>query len=194
MDDIQLIREAKEGSETALNTLFGRYGSRLLALIRLRMGPSLRRRLESQDMLQLTMLKAYERLDQFAGDGEKSMMAWLGAIARNEIRDQAKFFGRDGRDAGLDVPLEIAGSAVAEQLRTEVSRLHLVARAQMLERAIESLDDHHREVVLLRRFEELSYPEIGAHLDKSPDACRMLYVRAMAALTFRLQEVEAGAL
>jgi DNA-directed RNA polymerase specialized sigma24 family protein len=45
-------------------------------------------------------------------------------------------------------------------------------------------------VVLLRRFEELSYPEIGARLGKTSDAARMLYTRAMAALTLKLREVE----
>ena len=189
-DDIELIRNARQGCETALNELFGRYGSKLLALIRLRMGPSLRRRLESRDVLQHTMLKAYERLDQFGGKGPDSMMGWLGVIAYNEIRDQAKYFGRGARDVNRDAPLEMAGHVVVEQLRTEVSRLHLVARAQLLERAIESLDEDHREIVLMRRFEERSYPEIGAHLGKSPGACRMLYARAMAALTLQLRTIE----
>ncbi|MEM6797325.1 MAG: RNA polymerase sigma factor, partial [Acidobacteriota bacterium] len=189
--DTQLIQDAKNGSSEALNALFGRYGSKLLMLIRLRMGPSLRNRLESRDVLQQTMLKAYERLEQFGGSGQTSMMAWLGVIARNEIRDQARFFGRGGRDAARDVPLEVA-SDVADQLRTEVSRLHWMAQAQRLETAIESLDASHREVVLLRRFEELSFSEIGALLDKSPDASRMLYARAMAALTVKLRDLESS--
>ena len=190
INDIQLIREAKDGSETALNALFGRYGSKLLGLIRLRMGPSLRQRLESRDVLQQTMLKAYEHLDQFGGHGHTSMMGWLGVIARNEIRDQAKFFGRGGRDAGRDVALDVAEAVVADQLRTEVSRIHLMARARRLEKAIDSLDEPHREVILLRRFEELSYLEVGTHLGKSPDAARMLYSRAMASLTLKLREIE----
>lgn len=187
-DDFLLIHRARAGSIEATNALFARYGQKLLSLIRLRMGPSLRRRLESQDVLQHTMIKAYERLDQFQGGGETSLMAWFGAIARNEIRDQAKFFGRGGRDFGRDVPLDVAVGEIHETLRTEVSRLHLLAQARMLETAIESLDESHKEVILLRRFEELSFPQIGEHLGKSPDACRMLYSRAMASLTFRVRD------
>jgi RNA polymerase sigma-70 factor (ECF subfamily) len=189
-DDLQIIRDAKEGSGTALNALFERYGARLLLLIRLRMGPSLRKRLESRDVLQQTLLKAFQGIEQFGGEGQTTMMGWLGSIARNEIRDQARFFGRDGRDAARDVPLEAANELARKSLRTEVSRLHLVARVQRLEEAIDSLDENHREVVLLRRFEELSYPEIGARLGKTSDAARMLYTRAMAALTLKLREVE----
>ncbi|MEM9558108.1 MAG: sigma-70 family RNA polymerase sigma factor [Acidobacteriota bacterium] len=187
-DEFELIREAKRGSNVALDRLFRRYGSRLLGLIRLRMGPSLRRRLESQDVLQSTMIKAFERLEQFEGAGETSLMGWLGAIARNEIRDQAKFHGRGARDAGCDVPLEVMVGAAAEPLRSEVSRIHLHDQARRLEAAIEALEEPHREMILLRRFEELSFPQIGRLLGKSPDACRMLYGRAMAALTVRLSD------
>ena len=193
-DDLKLIHDAKRGSGAALNALFERYGSKLLVLIRLRMGPSLRRRLESRDVLQQTMLKAFQRIDQFGGQGETTMMAWLGAIARHELQDQAKFFGRGGRDAKQDVPIEAVGDVALEPLRTEISRLHLVARVQQLEQAIDALDHDHREVVLLRRFEEMSFPEIGVHLGKSPDASRMLYSRAMASLTLKLRQIEgAGA-
>ncbi|MEM1181975.1 MAG: sigma-70 family RNA polymerase sigma factor [Acidobacteriota bacterium] len=190
-DDFELLKSARSGSPEALNRLFARYGHRLLALIRLRMGPSLRRQLESQDVLQQTLLKAFKRFDQFDGDGETTLMGWFGAIARNEIRDQAKYQHRKGRDVDQMMPLDAALELV-DPVRTEVSRLQFVEDARRLESAIEALDEKHREILLLRRFEELSFPQIGRHLDKSPDACRMLYSRAMTALTIRLQRQAHG--
>lgn len=190
--ETQLIRRAKDGSSEALNVLFERYGERLLALVRLRLGPDLRRHLESRDVVQETLLKAFRGIDRFAGSGEGSLMGWLGAIARNEVRDQAKHFGRMARDAARTVPLEDAGPQVAAQLRSEVSRLDLEARARLLERALESLGEAHREVILLRRFEELTYPEIGEVMGRSPDACRVLHARAMVALTLALRELGAS--
>ena len=47
----------------------------------------------------------------------------------------------------------------------------------------------HFEVILLRKYEELTFPEIGERLGKSADACRMLYARAMTALTRKIQEI-----
>jgi DNA-directed RNA polymerase specialized sigma24 family protein len=41
-------------------------------------------------------------------------------------------------------------------------------------------------VILLRSFEELSFPQIAAILGKSEDACRMQFARAMTALTLAL--------
>ena len=60
--------------------------------------------------------------------------------------------------------------------------------ALQLERALEALSPAHREIILLRKFEELSFAEIGGRLGKSEDACRMLLARAMTALTLKLSE------
>ena len=59
-------------------------------------------------------------------------------------------------------------------------------RADDLEAAIDSLSDAHRQIILLRKFEELSFKDIGERLGKSEDACRMLFARAMTALTLTL--------
>jgi RNA polymerase sigma-70 factor (ECF subfamily) len=186
----RLIRKARRGSSDALNAVFESYGERLLALIRLRLGPSLRTKLESRDLMQQTLIKAFQHIDQFEGSGERSLMGWLGAIACNEIRNQARYFRSDGRDARQEGPIEEAASLHARQLRTEVSRIHLREQTRRLEQAMERLAESHREVLLLRRFEELTFPQIGELLGKSPDACRMLYARALAALTLEMQEQE----
>jgi RNA polymerase sigma-70 factor (ECF subfamily) len=62
-------------------------------------------------------------------------------------------------------------------------------RAAQLEAAIESLPSPYQEVILLRKFEELSFADIGRRLGKSEDACRMLLARAMTALTLKLSEI-----
>ena len=60
------------------------------------------------------------------------------------------------------------------------------AQASQLEAALGSLSDAHRQIILLRKFEELSFAEIASRLGKSEDACRMLLARAMTALTLKL--------
>ena len=46
-----------------------------------------------------------------------------------------------------------------------------------------------REAIVLRKLEELSFREIGERLGRSEDASRMLFGRAMAALTLALPEI-----
>ncbi len=185
----RIFEQARQGSRAAINAIFERYGDRLHALIRLRLGPHLRRRLESRDILQVTLLKAFKGLDRFKGSGSRSLMAWLGAIAHDQICDQADFYGRQKRDARRDRTLDERVDLIARQVHTEASRLQLKVDTERLERALDQLGEAQREIILLRHFEELSFPEIGERLGKSPDACRMQLARAMTALTLKLREI-----
>jgi RNA polymerase sigma-70 factor (ECF subfamily) len=178
-----LLREAREGSPEALDDLFREIGPPLLALIRMRLGPLLRRRVDSQDVLQATLLKAFTRLDQFEGSGSNTLMGWLAVIARNEVRDLADYHRRGRRDVGAEVPIEEEAARLEAEVRTLVRRLDLEEQQLRLERAIDDLKPEHREVILLRKYEDLTFEEIGRRLGRSPDACRMLLARAMTALT-----------
>ena len=51
-----LIERARAGSSDALNALYARCAGKLLPLIRLRMGPSLRSELESRDILRTAVV------------------------------------------------------------------------------------------------------------------------------------------
>jgi len=187
LDDSRLFREARLGSREAIGAVFERYGERLHALIRVRLGPQLRRRLESRDILQTTLLKAFQGIERFEGSGSTSLMAWMGTIARDEICDQADFYGRQKRDMGRDTTLDARAEALTGPIRSETSRIQLQADAERLVEALDALKEEHREVILLRNYEELGFREIGERLGKSPDACRMLLARAMTALTIRMR-------
>ncbi len=184
--DSVLFREARRGSPEAINTLFERYSGRLHLLIRARLGRRLRRRLDSRDILQSTLLKAFEQLERFEGSGSRSLMAWLGTIAVNEIRDQADFQGRQKRDAARDHTLRSHLDPVARQLHTEVSRIQIRDEIRRLEAALDRVSDVHREVILLRSFEELTFREIGERLGRTPEASRKLFARAKAALVMKM--------
>jgi RNA polymerase sigma-70 factor (ECF subfamily) len=182
-----LLREARAGSPDALDRLYTRVANRLLGFIRVKMGPSLRARLESRDILQATLLKSFERIEQFEGATGSSLVAWLARIAENEIRDRADHAHRARRDVAREVPLEPASAQVAAHVRSALSQAVLTEEAERVERALESLEPPHREVILLRKYEELGFKEIAVRMGRSEDACRMLLARAMAALTLALE-------
>jgi RNA polymerase sigma-70 factor, ECF subfamily len=183
-----LLFQARAGSADALNELYARYGQRLLSLIRLRMGRGLRPQSDSRDILQATLLKSFQHLDQFNGADGRSLMAWLARIAENEIRDQADRQGRQRRDKAKEEPLDPVNAQVVAHVRSAVTQLLVDEEMERLERAVAGLDDSYREAILLRKFEELSYAEMAGRLGRSEDACRMLVTRAMVALTVKMQE------
>ena len=182
-----LLQRARDGSSEAVDAILGQVGGRLLALIRLRLGKPLRAHLESRDILQATMLKAFQRFDQFEGAGGKSFVGWLAAIAQNEIRDQVDYHHRNKRDAALNVALE--DNQLAAHVRSQVSLIQLERDTQQLEEALERLDETYREVIILRKLEELSFAEIAQKMGRSSEACRKLLARAMTALSQTMYEL-----
>ena len=189
-----VIRAALDGARgaappdpAALDRLYARYAPRLLSYIRLKVGRRLREKLESRDILQATLLKSYQHLGGFRGDDGRALMAWLARIADREIADRVDFHGRQRREAAAEAPIE-EQPEMAAQVRSALSQAIVNERAGQLEAAIASLSDAHREIILLRKFEDLTFPEIADRLGKSEDACRMLFARAMTALTLRLSE------
>lgn len=182
-----LLREAREGSNDALGQLFELCGDKLLALIRIRLGPSLRREVESGDILQQTLLKAFQRIDQFEGADRDTLMGWLATIAWNEIRDQADYYQRLRRDARLRATWTSGFDPVARELHGEVSLLVLQEESRQLVAALDRIEEDHREVIALRRFLDLSFTEVGERMDRSAEAARKLFARAMAALTLEVR-------
>jgi RNA polymerase sigma-70 factor (ECF subfamily) len=182
-----LLQEARAGSPEALARLYERYGARVLAFIRLKMGRDLRARVESRDVLQATLMKSFERLDQFAGDSSASLMGWLARIAENEIRDQADFHGRHRRAAAVEVAIDGSRTDLRAPARSALSEVIAAQEAERLSNALESLDPDHRDVIVLRKLEERSFRDIALRMGRSEDACRMLLARAMVALTHAMR-------
>jgi len=182
-----LLREARRGSPEALGELYARYGHRLLAFIRVRMGRDLRTRLDSRDILQAALLKSFRRLSQFEGGDGATLMGWLARIAENEIRDQVDYEHRQRRNADAAVPIDAGGVEVPAKMRSALTAAVLNEEAERLGTALEALEPDHREVIVLRKLEELSFKEVAARMGRSEDACRMLLARAMVALTLKMK-------
>lgn len=189
-DTRALYEQARRGSEDDVNAFYERCARKLLPLIRLRLGRSLRREMESRDILQAVLCKSLGRLDNVRDPG--AVMAWLARIAENEIRDQADFYKRQRRDASMRAPIEAAADVPAP-VRHALSQAIVSKETERLEAALEELAEAQREVIVLRKLEELTFAEIAQRLGKSEDACRMAFSRAMAALTMKLAGPESPA-
>ncbi|HKW02994.1 MAG TPA: sigma-70 family RNA polymerase sigma factor [Vicinamibacterales bacterium] len=179
----QLFERVRGGAPGALDAFYERCARKLLPLIRLRMGRTLRSELESRDVLQAVLLKSWPRLDHV--QDPQAVMAWLARIAENEIRDQADYRQRQRRDAARRTSLDDAADVPAP-VRQALSQA--IANEQMarIEEALESMPAADRDIIVLRKLEELPFAAIGARLGKSEDACRMAFARAMASLTLRV--------
>ena len=179
----QLFEQARRGGSEDLDAFYERCARKLLPLIRLRLGRTLRREMESRDILQTVLCKSFQRIDQVNDPG--AVIGWMARIADNEIRDQADFHQRKKREAAMRAPLEDAADVPAP-VRQALSQAILSEQAKALEIALDAMPEHARELIILRKLEELTFPEIAKRLGKSEDACRVAFARAMAALTVKM--------
>jgi RNA polymerase sigma-70 factor (ECF subfamily) len=77
-------------------------------LARLHLAPQLRGKLDPSDVVQQTMLQAYQALDQFRGSTEAERVAWLRQILVRNLAAALRDFGRGKRDLTREQSLQQA--------------------------------------------------------------------------------------
>jgi len=102
----ELVLLAKDGDETALGQLYRAHAERIRRIVRLRMGPELRSKLESMDLVQDVLMSALRDLSGFTYSGEGDFLRWLTGIAENQIRGNLDRLHAAKRDIRREVSLE----------------------------------------------------------------------------------------
>lgn len=183
-----LLAAAKAGKSDAREELFARYRPRVLAIARSRLGRHLRRALDSQDLVQEALVEAARDLEQFEWRGESSLIRWLARLLEHRATAQADRLTAQKRDLRREVPLEDGARPIGAHAAVASNNdpLEQAARGEMEERVRDALDrltERQREVILLRDYAGCSWDEVAAEMGlSSPDAARMLHVRAVAKL------------
>ncbi len=190
-DTVHLLARFREGERAALNELYERYYDRILAVVRLRLGPKLRAKVEAQDVVQDVFMTGLQGLGNFVYRDEGDFFHWLCTLVENRIRDQADYFSAQKRNMDREVPLAPPRPSFESlygplrEIVTTTSPATRAARAestQRLEAAIDALPALQREALIMVRYEGLTLAKAGTHLDRSADAVRMLVARAIVAL------------
>ena len=160
-DDLALVRRAQAGERAAFKLLYDRYHRRVYAVA---LGV-LKSPADAQDVVQDAFTKVSRHLPDFQGNS--SFYTWLYRISMNLAIDQlrrrkaARLVDYDDAIGRADEAADGAPSAVpldaADPGKTQ-SRKELAAQIRA---ALETLPEYHRQVILLREVEGLSYEEIA---------------------------------
>lgn len=175
----------EHGDEASLERLLGQFRPYLRAIAERDLPPALQAKLDASDLAQETLLRGYREFDQYRGTGEQELKAWLTGILRNYLIDVKRGFLRDMRDVRreqpfVDIPCPGTLTASDAARRTESQ--------ERLQHAMQSLTAEHRQVLDLRQYHGLSFSEIGTRMNRSSDAARMLWGRAIVQLGNVLRE------
>lgn len=186
-----LIRAAREGSKGARDDLFGRYRNYLCLIARITLDRRLHAKLDASDLVQEALLKVHQGFDRFQGGTEAELVAWLRRILSRTLIDvQRRYERNEARDVGRERSLDAAVERSSQALRNLIPGTGTTPSADAERRelsvvfadALAELELDHREIIVLRNLEDLDWDEIARRMDRSKDAARMLWTRALACL------------
>ena len=195
----QLLNEARGGSTLQLGRLLELYRNYLRLLARIEIGQRLQAKLDASDLVQETLLEAHRNFNKFQGVSEPQFLRWLRQImAANLANLLRRYFGTQGRDIRLERDLAVhldQSSQFVDQglIDRETSPSQQAARreqAVLLADALERLPQDYREVIILRHFEGLPFPEVSRRMDRSLDSVEKLWVRGLARLRHEMGGAE----
>jgi RNA polymerase sigma-70 factor, ECF subfamily len=174
--------------------LLEKFRDYLRLLARVQLDPRLRGKLDPSDVVQQTLLEAYEKREQFRGATEAEWLAWLRTALGHNLADALRAFGQAKRDVSRECALAADDSSrrleawlVAEQSSpSQQAERH--ERAVQLAAALAALPDANREALVLHYCEDRPLAEIAQHLGRTPAAVAGLLKRGLKQLRAFLQE------
>ncbi|MFW5860196.1 MAG: RNA polymerase sigma factor [Planctomycetota bacterium] len=169
-DDHVLVAAVRDGDGNAFAVLVDRHGARLHAsLLHLAAGDAD----TAAELTQEAFVRAFERLDRFAG--RSSFYTWLYRLARNRAIDVlARKRPVATENERLDATPRAAASPAATLERTETR--------QLVRTALERLPYDQRELLIMRDFEGCDYPGIAERLEVAVGTVKSRLHRARRAL------------
>ena len=138
---------------------------------------------KAEDATHDVFLKAFRKLDQFRG--EASWRTWLYRIAINHCRNLQQTWNERHMFTNADEAIwENAASKTDSPLRA----LETKELGQRIQTALDGLPHEYRLLLLLVADEQMSYEQVGALTEQSPDAVRGKLHRARKAFAVLFQQ------
>jgi RNA polymerase sigma-70 factor (ECF subfamily) len=201
--DEALLDAARNGDDGALAVLVERHRDRLERMVRLRMDRRLQGRVDAADVVQDAYLAVRGKFPQYCADSRLPFFLWLRLEVGQKLVDVHRFhLGAKMRDAGQEVSLhqgalpQVTSLSLAEHLLGKLTTAsHAAMRVELklrVQEALNGMDPHDREMLILRHFEELSNGEAAQVLGIKPSAAVNRYVRALKRLKDVFQGMPGG--
>ena len=185
----QWLALAQAGSPEALGQVLETFRAYLLLIAARELDPELRAKGGASDLVQETFLEAQRDFSRFDGTKVEELRAWLRQLLVNNVANFTRHYRKVAkRDVAREVALEAGGSSHERGAGLEANSLspsgYALAheQAEAVARARDRLPPDYRQVLALRHEEQLSFEEIGQRMQRTANAARMLWLRAVEQL------------
>ncbi len=172
----QLLHRFRNGDNEARDRLVARYLPLMRQWAHGRLPSYVRDVSETDDLVQVTFMRALNKLEGFNAEKPGAFLAYLRTILVNVVRDEIRRLKRS--------PQRIPVSE--ERLASEASVVENMVGSEILEayeKALQPMDENKRMAVIMRLEFGMTYEEISQELESpSANTTRMMIVRALAEL------------
>lgn len=176
--DVQRMLRVKDGDEGAFAELVGAYQDRLVGVFsHLLSDPA-----AAEDLAQDVFLRVYRARHRY--EPTAKFGTWLFHIANNLAVNRRLAVARRKEVSLVGSESGPLGPRPEEKLATEKSafmpgrQLDKSEMRQVIQQALETLNDRQRMALLLNKFEHMSYQDIATTMDLSVQAVKSLLTRA----------------
>jgi len=186
----KLITWAREGDAQAEERLLEMVREPLRRLIAQRLNRAVTRREDASDVVQLVLIEVHQRLREFVKNPTMSFQLWVQLIARDHINDahrrnvtaQKRSLKREQpQGTGDRSSLELAARLIDPE-RTPASEAACRELEQMMDAALDTLEEDDRRIIHMRHHEKRSNQEVAEALGLSEAAASMRHLRAVRRL------------
>jgi RNA polymerase sigma-70 factor (ECF subfamily) len=181
------LPEARAGSSEALGQVLETCRGYLLVIAEQELEPAFRAKGGASDLVQQTFLEAQRDFAAFQGTTQEALLAWMRRLLLNNLANFRRDYRRNKREVTREVALLSGDSSRREGgLRAGTPTPSTAAmrneQAENLERALARLPEDYGRVIQLRYREERSFEEIAVLMQRSQNAVRKLWSRAIERL------------
>lgn len=184
-----LMAAARGGSREALGRALEACRRYLLGVAEGELSPDLRSKGGASDLVQETFLEAQRDFGRFEGSSPEELRAWLRQVLLHNVGAFSRRYRSTGkREVAREVAVGADGSFQGIQQVPADSTLSPSGvaieheQALALRQAVDRLPEEYRRVVVLRFEDGLSFEEIGQITERTADAARKVWSRAMERL------------
>lgn len=176
MDEGEWVLRAQQGDMVAYDQLVAAYQGRIYGLLY----NMTSNKEDAEDLLQEVFLKAYRALPKFRG--KSSFYTWIYRIAVNRAinfvkkRKRRQALSLDDLDMGIDRDPALVQMSSSDTPDRDIRMKEL---QEKLNKALQTLSENHRTVVVLHDIQGLPHHEIGRIMGCSPGTVRsrLFYAR-----------------
>ena len=172
---LTLLRRFQAGDAQAREQLVARYLPRLTRWAHGRLPAGARDLSDTQDLVQVTLVRVLSHLQGFEHSGGGSLLGYLQQALLNVLRNEIRRSRRRGEHGELP---ELAADEADSPLAQAAGRESL----ERYERALQQLSARQQELIVMRVELGLDNSEMAAETGGTPDGVRMALRRAVAEL------------